>query len=344
MNLNNLLPTCLLLGFAASVLAGTDPSKPSPASRPLAVIGEDKIFEADIAPIVLPQMHNIRKQEFEVKKTALESLIGEKLLEREAKRRGITAQELLEKEVNSRIPEATTGEAEILYLSQEGAQMPAMEAILPQLKQRIRQLRLQAASAAYRKSLWPKYNAAILMRPIALEVSYDPSRLRGNPESAVRIVEFTDFQCPYCSRVQSLLSEVKAKYGEKVSIAVRDFPLRQIHPQAQRAAVASRCAGEQRKYWEYHDRLFAANASLEDSNLLKHANALSMDETRFRDCLDSGKYDAAIEKDFQDGLRLGVNGTPSFFVNGIPVVGIQGIADFERVIDAELAALAAGSH
>jgi len=175
-------------------------------------------------------------------------------------------------------------------------------------------------------------------------VSFDPARLRGNPKSPVRIVEFTDFQCPYCSRVQSVLADVRKKYGDKVSVAVRDFPLRQIHPAAQQAAVASRCAGDQQKYWEYHDQLFANNSSLDEVSLVKYASVLSLDEAKFKACLASGRYDSAIENDFQDGRRLGVNGTPSFFVNGIPVVGTQGIAEFEKVIDAELAAIANGAR
>jgi protein-disulfide isomerase len=344
MNLTNFRLNRLFLGIAPLVVAGTLSAQPGPSSAPIAVIGQEKIFEADLAPSMIPQMQHIRKQEFEAKKTALELLIGERLLEREAKSRGITTQELVEKEVNSRIPEPTDGEAEVLYMSQQNAQMPAMESILPQLKQRVRQLRLQAAHANFRKSLWRKYNAAVLMRPAALDVSYDPARVRGHADSPVRIVEFTDFQCPYCSRVQSVLAEVKKKYGDKVSIAVRDFPLRQIHPQAQQAAVASRCAGEQQKYWEYHDLLFANNSSLEEVSLVKYAAVLSLDEAKFKSCLGSGKFDAAIEKDFQDGRLLGVNGTPSFFVNGIPVVGTQGTAEFEKVIDAELAAIAAGAR
>jgi predicted DsbA family dithiol-disulfide isomerase len=344
MTLSNFRLNRFLLGTFALVLAAAASAQTEPSSRPIAVIGEERIFEADLALIVIPQLPSIRKQEFDARKAALETMIGEKLIEREAKSRGITAQELVEKEVNARIAEPTDGEAEVFYLAQQNAQMPAMESILPQLKQRIRQLRLQAANAAFRRSLWRKHNAAILMRPAALEVARDPARIRGNPDSAVRIVEFTDFECPYCGRVQGVLEEVRKKYGDKVSIAVRDFPLRQIHARAQRAALASRCAGEQQKYWEYHDHLFAGNSSLEDAGLLKLATLLSLEESRFQKCLDSGKYEAAVEKDFQDGLRLGVNGTPSFFVNGIPVIGIQGIADFEKVIDAELAAIATGTH
>jgi protein-disulfide isomerase/Flp pilus assembly protein TadD len=175
-----------------------------------------------------------------------------------------------------------------------------------------------------------------LPQPQRIEVAYDPARLRGSATAPVIIVEFSDFQCPYCHKVQPTLKNLLAKYEDKVSLAYRDFPLRDIHPQAQLAAEASRCAGEQRKFWEYHDLLFANHDKLNQEGLVEDARSLKLDEKQFDSCLSSSKYKAQIEQDLQEGMRAGVHGTPGFFINGIFLRGAQAQAVFERIIETEL--------
>jgi len=125
-----------------------------------------------------------------------------------------------------------------------------------------------------------------------------------------------------------------------VRLAYRDFPLREIHGQALKAAEASRCAGEQGKYWEYHDALFADQSKLDDSSLTERSRKLNLDDKAFQACLASGKFKDKIEADRQDGSKVGVSGTPSFFINGTFLSGAQPLADFEKIIDAELASSA----
>jgi len=134
------------------------------------------------------------------------------------------------------------------------------------------------------------------------------------------------------------LNELLAKYDGKIRLAYRDFPLREIHAQAQSAAEASRCAGEQGKFWEYHDLLFAKPGKFDKPSLLEHARSLKLDEKLFESCLSGGKYKADVEKDAGEGTAAGVNGTPAFFVNGVFLSGAQPAAAFEKVIDDELAA------
>ncbi len=170
----------------------------------------------------------------------------------------------------------------------------------------------------------------------------DPDRsrahgLRGSPKATVVIVEFSDFQCPFCRQVQPTLKNLLAKYEGRVSLAYRDFPLREIHPQAQSAAEAARCAGEQGQFWPYHDLLFAHPEKLNREGLVEHARSLKLDEKQFDSCLSSGKFKAQIEEDLQQGLRAGVNGTPGFFINGISLSGAQPQAIFDRFIQIELA-------
>jgi protein-disulfide isomerase len=175
------------------------------------------------------------------------------------------------------------------------------------------------------------------LQPTRMEVSADPARLRGNPHASVMIVEFSDFQCPFCRKVQPTLKNLLAKYEGRVSLAYRDFPLRGMHGQAELGAESSRCAGEQGKFWEYHDRLFENPDKLNRNGLLELARDAKLDEKQFDSCLSSGKYRAQVEQDLQDGLRVGVMGTPGIFINGILLSGAQPEDAFEKVIESELA-------
>jgi protein-disulfide isomerase len=170
-----------------------------------------------------------------------------------------------------------------------------------------------------------------------VEVSFDSGRVRGNPHAAVMIIEFSDFQCPFCRKIQPVLKNLLAKYAGRVSLAYRDFPLRGMHGQAELGAESARCAGEQSKFWEYHDLLFENPERINRDGLLGLARTLRLDDRQFESCLSSGKYRAQVERDLQDGIRAGVLGTPALFVDGVLVSGAEPQAAFERIIEAHLA-------
>jgi len=178
----------------------------------------------------------------------------------------------------------------------------------------------------------------ILLQPAKVQVAYDPARVRGSPQAPVMIVEFSDFQCPFCRKVQSTLKNLLEKYQGQVSLAYRDFPLRGMHSQAELAAEASRCALEQGKFWEFHDLLFGNPDKLNRSGVTGMAQSLDLNAGQFEACLSTGKYTKQIEQDLQDGIRAGVEGTPGIFINGILFSGAQPEAAFEKVIRAELEA------
>lgn len=142
------------------------------------------------------------------------------------------------------------------------------------------------------------------------------ARTLGEPKAKVVLVEFTDYQCPFCARYAnetfSKLIDDYVKTG-KVRYALRNFPLEQIHPLAQKAAEAAECAGDQGKYWEAHDRLSKHQQALEGRELLGHAVVLGLDQAKFQQCLDGGKFTAKVKTDFADGTRLNIKGTPTFF-------------------------------
>ena len=297
------------------------------------MIAGQTIYEDELLPRVQAQLRN---QEYELKSRALDNLIDQKVLEAEAMKKGIAVGEVLEQEVDAKVAEPTEAELVAAYQSQKDRLNPPFEEVKRQLQRALKQAKLQEGRQEYLKHLREQAGVSILLRPPKVEVGYDPARLRGDPWAPVIIVEFADFQCPFCRQAQPTLKNLLAKYKGRVSLAYRDFPLRGLHAQGQLAAEASRCAGEQGKFWEYHDLLFANPGKLKRDGLVEHARSLRLDEKQFDSCLSSGKYKARIEEDLQEGIRAGVAGTPGFFINGSFLSGIQAEAAFDGMIQAEM--------
>ncbi|MFA6049244.1 MAG: DsbA family protein [Candidatus Micrarchaeia archaeon] len=159
---------------------------------------------------------------------------------------------------------------------------------------------------------------------------------RGSENAKVTIVEFSDFQCPYCARAEGTMQQLLSDYAGKIRLYYRQFPL-PFHENALAASEASECAGEQGKFWEYHDKLFENQGALDSANLKKYAGALGLDQKKFDTCLDTGAKKAQVVAETQEGENNGVSGTPAFFINGQLVSGAQPLSVFKQVIDAELA-------
>ena len=180
-----------------------------------------------------------------------------------------------------------------------------------------------------------------------VEVSTDDDAFVGPENAKVEIIEFSDFQCPFCRSFWSgTLSQIKSQYidaGKSVKFVYRDFPL-SFHPMAQKYAEAAECAGDQNKYWEMHDKIFEEQnkfgtgtiGTLTIEDVKRWAKELSLNVSEFNQCLDSGKYAVEVKKDFEDGTKAGVSGTPTFFVNGQTLVGAQPFESFKQIIDEEL--------
>lgn len=308
---------------------------------PVATVAGQTISEQELLETLGPQQSmQLRMQEYEAKSKALESLIRLKLVQAEAKKRGISAEKLIEQEVESKVADPTDSEVEAYFWGQNRAGA-GFEEVKEEYRANLKQLKLQKARRAYADSLRAKIDVAVLLRPPSVAVAYDPARVKGDPKAAVTIVEFSDFQCPFCKKSESTLHELLTKYSSQVKLAYLDFPLPEIHPQAESAAEAARCAGEQGKFWEYHDALYAEQSKLDRTELLTRARALHLDEKSFEACLSCGKFKSKIQADLEEGRRVGVAGTPGFFVNGVFLSGALPPADFEKVIDTQLALLRA---
>ena len=167
------------------------------------------------------------------------------------------------------------------------------------------------------------------------DVSIDDDAIRGDENAKVTIIEFSDYECPFCKKAEPTMKKILKNYDGQVRWVYRDFPM-SYHKNAQLAAEASEAAHAQGKYWEYHDLIYENTKNLKKADLIKYAEQLGLDMEQFKSDLESGKYTEEVKKDLADGEAAGVDGTPAFFINGRKVVGAQPYEEFARVIDEEL--------
>lgn len=333
-------PAALLL-FAIACIAAVTVSHAlaQTEEKPAALIGEEAIYDRDYLPQIQSQVYKVRRQEYELKLRALEAAINRKLVRAEAEKRGISEEELLLQEVNSKVPEPSESEVEQKLVIQMFRGGMASNTSKEQIAQELKQGKIEQARAIYFAGLRERAGVKIFLPPPRHTVSSDPARIRGNPDAPITIVEFSDFQCPFCFQAYWTIKNVMAKYGAKVKLSYRDMPLTGAEADPNSTAAAARCAGEQGKYWEYHDLLFENQDDIGPRAFREFAGDLNLDEAQFESCMESAKFGASIQEDFQEGLRLGITGTPFFFINGIPINGALPQPVFEQTIESELVLL-----
>jgi protein-disulfide isomerase len=239
---------------------------------------------------------------------------------------------LIDRDIKSQVKDPTEDQMKVYYEGLETDQ--PYEAVRDKILEKIRQLRTDKARAAYVKALRAQTTVTIVLAPPRANVDVADAQVLGPKSAQIKLVEFADYECPYCQRVAADVKKLKADFGDKVAFTYKDFPL-PMHARAEKAAEAARCASKQNKYWEFHDELFHSK-ELDVDQLKAQARALKLDSEQFDKCLDSGEEAAAVERDRKEGLRLGISGTPSFFVNGHYLSGALDYAALRQVVEQQL--------
>ncbi|MGH7146850.1 MAG: thioredoxin domain-containing protein [Nitrospiraceae bacterium] len=300
----------------------------------------DSVTVEDLDHALGVKLTKLQEQIYTLKREQLDTLIAQRLLTQEANRRGMSVAALLDEEVTAKVGLVTETEIETVYQANrsnsQGNENERKEKIRASLQQR----KLAAQREQYVKALRAKGNVVDRLQPppiLRVEVATDGAPIRGEKDAVVTVVEFSDFHCPFCKRVQPTLSQLLDRYPGKVKLAFRDFPLGQLHPQASRAAEAARCAQDQGKFWEYHDVLFAQAPKAAEDDLNHYGEQVGLDSKEFTNCLFQSIHHEAVQRDLDEGSRLGVEGTPAFFINGRFLSGAQPLEEFVRMIDEELA-------
>ena len=268
-------------------------------------------------------------ERYQAMRTRLDAVITAHLYDLEAEKRGISRAELERSEILTKIEPVGPDKVRSFYEKNSKRLAQPFEVLKGRLTELLKRQAELVRREAFARELRERYEVRIHLKPPRAEVGADDDPFMGAADAPVTLIEFSDFQCPYCRRVQPVLKRLLSTYEGKLRVVYRDFPLRGIHPEAQKAAEAAQCANEQGKFWSYHDRLFEAT-SLGAEHLKQYAAELGLDVGLFSSCLESGRFYQEVQDDVDDAVAAGVNAAPAFFVNGLM---INGAVPYERFVE-----------
>lgn len=321
-------------GASAPSASASDPTVGGTGT--VATVAGQAISWEELDRKAAPRLIRLRSQAYDARKQALEQMIDDRIVEAEAKGRGISPADYLKAEVTDKVGEPTEQEAKEFWESNPRKGGGDFENVKGRVIDFLKKKKEGELRQTLIASLRGKAGVEIKLEPLKFEVSVDAEDPRkGKVDAPVQIVTFSDFQCPYCSKVLPTLKQIEETYGEKVSVVFRDFPL-PMHPDAPRAGEAAQCANDQGKFWEMHDKLFQNQQALKDDDLKKYGAELGLDTAKYEECLTTNKYKAEVDADKGAGEAVGVSGTPAFFVNGRFLNGALPFEQFKEAIDAEL--------
>ena len=295
---------------------------------------DDRAFQrsaADFGGARLAQALYLARRE------ALEDIISTRLINDEAKVRGLDSAKLIEQEISNHAPTPTESDITFWYqTNQARVQGATLAQVHDAIKSLLIEQRMTEAHDAFINKLKEKEPVTISLEPPRQKVDIAGHPAKGPNDAPIEMIEFSDFQCPFCQRANPTVEQVLKTYGNRIHFVYRHFPLPN-HPNARPAAEAAACAGEQGRFWQYHDELFANPTKLTSTDLKQHAVNLDLDANRFNACFDGRRFKNDVDKDIKEGTEAGVSGTPAFFINGRALEGAQPFEAFKRVIDEELA-------
>ncbi len=287
--------------------------------------------DRDVGPKVRQAEVKALTELYDQRRNLLDELISRRLLEEEAKSKGKTLEQWLQTDYMTSVPEPSDAEAKAFY-EEHKAQIPqgqSFEELKPRIKQAARQQKLRDNMGKILEDLKSKHQVLVALEPP------DLPRVEVDTSAPVTIVEFSDFQCPYCGREAPVIERLMKEYDGRVRLVFRNYPL-DFHPFAQKAAEAGACAQEQGKFWEFHDKMFGNQNKLAVEDLKGYAKSVGLDSSKFDKCLDSGEKKALVEEDLKAGSAAGVSGTPAFFINGVFINGAQPYEQMKQTVDREL--------
>jgi protein-disulfide isomerase len=328
----------LFLALMSTILFSAAAAQNAAQITTVAEVDGKRISLEDLNEASGEQLARLEEQAYQLKHDKLGQMIDDRLLEREAQRRNVSLKTLIDTEITAKAAEVTSEEIHSVYELNKNQLLKPEAEVAEQLRSLLREQKIATRRHEFARSLQAKAKVTIYLEPpvpFRAHVGVDgPSR--GSPDALVTIVEFEDFQCPFCKKAQETVQNVLAHYKDKVRLVHRDFPLQPLHPASLKAHEAARCAEEQGKFWEYRELLYKNAPAGNPDQLTQYASQLALNLADFNSCLASEKFRAVVQNDEDEGDRLGVQGTPAFFINGRLLSGAQPDAEFSRMIDEEL--------
>jgi protein-disulfide isomerase len=324
-----------IIAFTTTLTLSSAAQQNKNTNNAVAQIAGKKLTAADFENKEAGDLLQARYQMYQSERKVLDKYIDDELLKQQAEKAGLTVDQLLDQKVYKGIKDPTDDQMEVFYEGMKSSDQP-FSAVRDGILDHVREVRRAKAREAYLKSLRENAHIQILLAPPAADVDAQGGNVLGPNDAPVTLVEFADYQCPYCSKVNPVLQAMEKEYGNRLKVVFKDFPL-PMHKDAEKASEGARCAGEQGKFWEFHDLLFSSH-QVDVPSLKSHAAELKLDQAKFDTCLDSGAEAAAVKKDQAEGVRLGLTGTPSFFVNGHFFSGAADSAMLHEMIGMEMPA------
>lgn len=317
-------------------------TKDAPKAGLAAKIGDVEITDEELVGDAKNEFFELRKREYDLKMDRLQRLMEEKLIGEEAKKANMSVEDFISKKVVGKI---TISSSEYnKFVKEKGIPEEQLKQH-PEYKDRINQFlenqKKQDSVQAYLAKLTKSKPVEVYFKKPTMErvqVEIGDAPLLGKKDAKVKIVAFSDFQCPYCSRGATTMHDIVKKYGNKVQVAFKHYPL-PFHQQADEASEMSMCVnkiGGADKFWKFHDIAFKNQNTLDNDSLVKYAKEAGVDEKKAKECLDGGEFKSFVQKDMEYGNKIGVRSTPTFFVNGQMVAGALPIEQFSEMIDEEL--------
>ncbi len=331
------------------LLAGAAPLLCADQGDVIATIGEQEVMRAELLATATQaleenEMARLRCQaeadrgRQEVLEASLQELVRRRLLEREAERTGTTVAA-----VQARIQDAaqpiSDEDVEQFYERNKARIRDPFANVGGQIRAYLERQALRLARNDFFTLLEDRFAVEYLLQPLRFAVATDGFAATGPADAPVTLVEFSDFECPFCARFLPTLKRAQEEYAGRLRVVYRHYPLTGIHPHAQKAAEASLCAGDQGKFWEMHDLMFAEQGALSVPALQEKAGRLGLDQDAFDRCLDSDRHYETVRNDLRAGTAVGVSGTPALFVNGRFLSGAVPFESLAAIIDDELARL-----
>ena len=319
--------------------------KPSTGTDLAAVIGDEKITNKDLIKGLEAEIHRREMEIYNLKLNKLKSMILEKLMAKDPRKKELSNDEFLKKYISKK-GEPTASEIESFIKERNIPKEQINDQIKDRIKQYLDMENKKVAVDEWMAQVTKKTPIEVYFekpqRPV-FDVQVGEAPVKGNKDAKITIIEFTDFQCPYCKKGHETIAKVEKKYGNKVKIAIKHNPL-PFHTTADEIANASFCALEQNEktIWKFNDMAFEKAELLKEETslndeLMKIAKSVGLNQEKFAECVKSNKHKAKIDKDMEESKDLQLNSVPMFFVNGQLLQGAQELEAFVEIIDEELA-------
>lgn len=309
-------------------------SSASPSAVVATVDGTD-ITDEELTNEAKGQLQKVETQIYQIKKRVLDGIVEDKLIESAAKKSGKSSNDYIAAEIGSKIADPTDQEVKALYDSRKGNIDKPFEEVKPQIIAYLKQNKMMGARQALIDQLKKDAKVQININPPRTDIDIKGAPAMGDEKAPITLVEFSDYECPFCKRVRQTVWKVIDSYKGKIRYVFMDFPL-SFHKESKKAHEAAHCAGDQDKYFDYSRKLFDNQGKLGVADLKKYAKEMQLKTADFDKCLDEGKFSKTVDDFVAKGMAAGVNGTPAYFINGIMISGAQPEEAFKEIIDSEL--------